>query len=80
MFLFCSYIIENGVCYLALCEPNYSAGVAFQYLETVHQEFSEQHGQEIHKAGRPYYFVEFGNILIYINNYNYNYYNIIIIL
>lgn len=54
------YIIEGGVCYLGLCEPNYSPGLAFKYLETVHQEFSEQHGQEIYKAMRPYHFIEFG--------------------
>lgn len=52
------------MCYLTLCEPHYSPGLAFKFLEAVHQEFKEQHGQDIHKAGRPYYFVEFGKYIV----------------
>lgn len=54
------YIIEIGICYLVLCEPDYPPRLAFSYLEGLHQEFSEQYGQDIHKAKRPYYFIEFG--------------------
>ena len=57
-----SYIIETGICYLALCEQAYPARLAFSYLENLHQEFSEQHGQEIHRAKRPYHFIEFGEL------------------
>lgn len=55
-----SYVIEEGICYLALCEPTYPPQLAFTYLDNVHKDFSEQHGQNIHRAQRPYHFIEFG--------------------
>lgn len=54
------YIIEEGICYLALCEPSYSPRLAFSYLDSLHSEFNQQHGHDIYKAQRPYYFIEFG--------------------
>lgn len=54
------YVIEEGICYLALCEPTYPPQLAFTYLDNVHKDFSEQHGQNIHRAQRPYHFIEFG--------------------
>lgn len=62
VFIFASYIIEDGVCYLTLCEKSYPPRLAFTYLEAIHQAFSDQHGQEIYKASRPYHFIEFGMI------------------
>ena len=55
-----SYILEEGICYLALCEPQYPDKLAFSYLENLHKDFSEQHGHNVHKATRPYHFIEFG--------------------
>ncbi|XP_064394978.1 uncharacterized protein LOC135342213 isoform X2 [Halichondria panicea] len=54
------YILEEGICYLALCDPTYPAKLAFNYLENLHKDFSEQHGNDVHKASRPYHFIEFG--------------------
>ncbi|XP_064395871.1 vesicle-trafficking protein SEC22b-like isoform X7 [Halichondria panicea] len=53
------YILEEGICYLALCDPTYPAKLAFNYLENLHKDFSEQHGNDVHKASRPYHFIEF---------------------
>ena len=58
----CSYIIEEGVCYLCLCEPSYPSGLAFEYLKAVYEEFSKQCGRRIYDAHRPYYFIEFGEL------------------
>ena len=58
-----SYILEEGICYLALCDPTYPAKLAFNYLENLHKDFSEQHGNDVHKASRPYHFIEFGMYL-----------------
>ncbi len=58
-----SYILEEGICYLALCDPTYPAKLAFNYLENLHKDFSEQHGNDVHKASRPYHFIEFGTYL-----------------
>ncbi len=60
-----SYILEEGICYLALCDPTYPAKLAFSYLENLHKDFSEQHGNDVHKASRPYHFIEFGTYYIY---------------
>ncbi|XP_064395867.1 vesicle-trafficking protein SEC22b-like isoform X1 [Halichondria panicea] len=57
------YILEEGICYLALCDPTYPAKLAFNYLENLHKDFSEQHGNDVHKASRPYHFIEFGTYL-----------------
>ena len=58
-----SYILEEGICYLALCDPTYPTKLAFNYLENLHKDFSEQHGNDVHKASRPYHFIEFGTYL-----------------
>ena len=57
-----SYVIEEGICYLALCEHSYPPQLAFSYLENIHRDFSEQHGQDVHRAQRPYHFIEFGEL------------------
>nr|CAG4645917.1 EOG090X0HBC [Lynceus sp. MCZ IZ 141354] len=56
---FFHYLIENDVCYLALCEKNYSKKMAFSYLEDLAQEFHSQYGKRINTVSRPYSFIEF---------------------
>ena len=46
-FCLCSYIIEQGVCYLVLCEAAFPKKLAFAYLEDLHSEFDEQHGKKV---------------------------------
>ncbi|CAG5095098.1 Similar to sec22b: Vesicle-trafficking protein SEC22b (Xenopus tropicalis) [Cotesia congregata] len=36
------YLIENDVCYLVLCERNWSKRLAYSYLEDIAQEFYAQ--------------------------------------
>lgn len=65
LFVFCifclsSYIIEQGVCYLVLCEAAFPKKLAFAYLEDLHSEFDEQHGKKVPTVSRPYSFIEFG--------------------
>lgn len=56
-----SYIIENGVCYLCICEKSYPRKLAFSYLEELAKEFNLSYGNEVDKPGlRPYAFVKFG--------------------
>lgn len=55
-----SYLIENGVCYLVLCERNYSTRIAYSYLEDIAQEFHAQYGKRVNTVTRPYTFIEFG--------------------
>ncbi|XP_030878353.1 vesicle-trafficking protein SEC22b-like, partial [Leptonychotes weddellii] len=61
LLFFClsSYIIEQGVCYLVLCEAAFPKKLAFAYLEDLHSEFDEQHGKKVPTVSRPYSFIEF---------------------
>lgn len=69
------YIIEQGVCYLVLCEATFPKKLAFAYLEDLHSEFDEQHGKKVPTVSRPYSFIEFGKFLLLtlsiqeVNNY-----------
>ncbi|XP_026461630.1 LOW QUALITY PROTEIN: vesicle-trafficking protein SEC22b-B-like [Ctenocephalides felis] len=53
------YLIENEVCYLVLCERNYSKRLAYSYLEDIAQEFHSQYGKKVNTVTRPYTFIEF---------------------
>jgi len=53
------YLIENEVCYLVLCERNYSKRIAYSYLEDIAQEFHSQYGKRVNTVTRPYAFIEF---------------------
>lgn len=53
------YIIEQGVCYLVLCEATFPKKLAFAYLEDLHSEFDEQYGKKVPTVSRPYCFIEF---------------------
>lgn len=53
------YVIEHGVCYLALCEAVFPKRMAFGYLEDLQTEFHDQYGQKVPSVSRPYSFIEF---------------------
>ncbi|KAF7989740.1 hypothetical protein HCN44_008414 [Aphidius gifuensis] len=53
------YLIENDVCYLVLCEKNWSKTLAYSYLEDIAQEFHVQYGKRVNTVTRPYTFIEF---------------------
>ena len=57
---FSSYLIDQDVCYLVLCEQSYSKKLAFSFLEDLAQEFSSLYGKKVHSVNRPYSFIEFG--------------------
>lgn len=54
-----SYLIEYDVCYLVLCDKNYSKRLAYAYLEDIAQEFHAQYGKRVNTVTRPYTFIEF---------------------
>lgn len=57
------YLIENEVCYLVLCEKNYSKRLAYSYLEDIAQEFQSLYGKHVNKVTRPYSFIEFNTYI-----------------
>ena len=60
IYLIFSYIIEQDVCFLTLCDRNFSKKLAYSFLEDLSQEFYNQYGHKINTATRPYSFIEFG--------------------
>ncbi len=55
-----SYIIEQDVCFLTLCDRGFNKKLAYSFLEDLSQEFYGQYGHKISTATRPYSFIEFG--------------------
>ena len=62
-----SYIIEQDVCFLTLCDRNFNKKLAYSFLEDLSQEFYGQFEHKINVATRPYSFIEFGKSLMPIN-------------
>lgn len=54
-----SYIIENDVCYLVLCDRQFSKKLAYSFLEEISQEFDNNYGRRVNSVTRPYAFIEF---------------------
>jgi vesicle transport protein SEC22 len=53
------YQIDQGVCFLCLCERSFPVKVAFQYLNDLANEFNMQYGSRVDTVSRPYHFIEF---------------------
>lgn len=47
------------MCYLVLCEKNFSKRLAYSYLEDIAQEFHTTYGKRVNTVTRPYTFIEF---------------------
>lgn len=54
-----SYLIENEVCYLVMCDKMFSKRSAFTYLEDLSLEFHKNYGRKVNTVTRPYAFIEF---------------------
>lgn len=61
-----SYIIEERVCYLTMCDRAYPKKLAFQYLEDLKNEFERVYGNQIETAARPYAFIKFGKLVYFL--------------
>lgn len=57
------YLIQDGVCYLSLCEASFPKRMAFAYLDDLHSEFWDQYGRRVPTVTRPYTFIEFDNYI-----------------
>jgi len=53
------YTIDQGVCYLVLCESTFSKKLAFSFLGELRSEFFVQYGNRVQSQNRPYAFIEF---------------------
>eukprot|EP01130_Rhizamoeba_saxonica_P008467 TRINITY_DN3430_c0_g2_i1.p1 TRINITY_DN3430_c0_g2~~TRINITY_DN3430_c0_g2_i1.p1 ORF type:complete len:136 (-),score=18.38 TRINITY_DN3430_c0_g2_i1:30-401(-) len=64
--LYFLYTIENGICYMTLCEKDYPRQLAVGYIDEIKNEFDIQHGQDIKLANRQYFFQNFGMLFTFI--------------
>ncbi|KAK2973093.1 hypothetical protein RJ640_023023 [Escallonia rubra] len=56
-----SYMVENGICFITLCDSSYPRKLAFHYLQDLQKEFEKFERSLIDKITKPYSFVKFGN-------------------
>jgi vesicle transport protein SEC22 len=61
--LLLSFLVENGVVYIVLCESTYPRKLAFHYLQDIQKEFEKFDKTLIGKITKPDSFVKFGNSL-----------------
>lgn len=55
--------MEDGVCFIVLCESSYPRKLAFHYLQDLQTEFDKFDKRILAKITRPYSFVKFGKSL-----------------
>ena len=64
-----AYLIDQGVCYIALSDKTYPKKLIYQYLERISKDFAESHIAELHRFSRPFACVAFGIHFIFVYNY-----------
>ena len=52
-----------------MCDHQFSKRTAFSYLEEIANQFFNEYGTKINTVARPYSFIEFGNILVFLDLY-----------
>ena len=65
------YIIEDGVCYMTLCERNYDKRLSFGFLEDIKREFVAEltrdigpnYRDKIDTVDHPYAFIKFDKVI-----------------
>ena len=57
-----SYLVENGHCFITLCDSSYPRKLAFHYLQDLQKEFEKFDIGLMEKITKPYSFVRFGNL------------------
>ncbi|KAI8322307.1 snare-like protein [Martensiomyces pterosporus] len=58
------YLLDQGVCYLCICERSFPRKLAFNYLDELAKEFYMSYGGEVEKTNlRPYAFIKFDTFI-----------------
>ncbi|KAK4734509.1 hypothetical protein R3W88_008770 [Solanum pinnatisectum] len=58
-----NYMVENGICYLTLCESSYPRKLAFHYLQDLQQEFERLDSSLVDRITKPYTFIKLDTII-----------------
>ncbi|CAL5407807.1 unnamed protein product [Camellia sinensis] len=62
-FVVLSCVVENGVCFITLCDSSYPRKLAFHYLQDLLKEFDKFDTSLLNKITKPYSFVRFDGII-----------------
>ncbi|KAL2558622.1 SNARE-like superfamily protein [Forsythia ovata] len=57
-----NFIVENGICFMALCDSSYPRKLAFYYLQDLHKEFDKLN-VKTERITKPYSFIKFNGII-----------------
>ncbi|MCL7045779.1 hypothetical protein MKW94_024519 [Papaver nudicaule] len=57
------YLIENGICYITLCEFSYPRRLVFHYLQDLNKEMEKLDTNFLHTMSKPYSFIKFDNVI-----------------
>ncbi|KAK9292890.1 hypothetical protein L1049_020871 [Liquidambar formosana] len=58
-----NYLVENGVCFITLCDSSYPRKLAFHYLQDLQKEFEKFNISLIEKITKPYSFARFDSVI-----------------
>ncbi|KAI3911228.1 hypothetical protein MKX01_012928 [Papaver californicum] len=58
-----NYLIQNGICYITLCESSYPRNLAFHYLHDLNKEIEKLDTSFLHTMSKPYSFIKFDNVI-----------------
>ncbi|KAF3663351.1 hypothetical protein FXO37_12017 [Capsicum annuum] len=58
-----NYMVENGICYLTLCESSYPRKLAFHYLQDLQQELERLDRNLTDRIRKPYTFIKLDTII-----------------
>ncbi|KAG5616952.1 hypothetical protein H5410_016776 [Solanum commersonii] len=58
-----NYTVENGICYLTLCESSYPRKLAFHYLQDLQQEFERLDSSLVDRITKPYTFIKLDTVI-----------------
>ncbi|KAK4431500.1 Vesicle-trafficking protein SEC22b [Sesamum alatum] len=58
-----NYMVENGICFMALCDSMYPRKLVFHYLQDLQKEFKKYDVGVIERIMRPYSFIKFDGII-----------------
>ncbi|KAJ8554447.1 hypothetical protein K7X08_025125 [Anisodus acutangulus] len=58
-----NYMVENGICFLTLCESSYPRKLAFHYLQDLQQEFEKLDRSLADRVTKPHTFIKLDTII-----------------
>lgn len=58
-----NFLVENGICFITLCDASYPRKLVFHYLQDLHQELDKFDISLLDRITEPYSFVKFDSVI-----------------